>query len=186
MKNYNYPVSKIVVFPGNKDSDVLSSRLENEVIFESKLNTINDKSEVVLELKNSIYKYMNKTLDETNIQHVEYKDLSKKIFESRNDEKFNLLYIHSDNSTTLNELCFNAISQNVEYKSKVNYLKIYKPEEKLLKLLKLKNLPASVFIYHNKIDDEGFKIKQINNSTFINLKRAVEEVSSLLILVCFR
>lgn len=119
---------------------------------------------------------MNKTLDEGNIEHVTYKDLSKKIFESRNDEKFNLLYIHSDNVASLNELCFNAISQKVEYKSKVNYLKIHKPDEKLLKLLKIKSLPASVFIYHNKIDDEGFKIKQITNSTFINLKRAVEEV----------
>lgn len=119
---------------------------------------------------------MNKTLDEGNIEHVTYKDLSKKIFESRNDEKFNLLYIHSDNVASLNELCFNAISQKVEYKSKVNYLKIQKPDEKLLKLLKIKSLPASVFIYHNKIDDEGFKIKQITNSTFINLKRAVEEV----------
>ena len=184
----NYPSSKHNVndvYTSKQNSKVIA-RL-NDSVYENFLASVKDKivsyTGEIVESKLSQFKVNsdNKGDNGSILEIIHYKDLSKKIFEARNSELFNFIYIHDlteqVHQSIYKHIVAKAISSNEDYHEKVKFIEVDNPTEKLLKLLKIKTLPAAMIVYHNKIDDEGFKVHNINNITYIEAKKALEKVN---------
>jgi hypothetical protein len=122
----------------------------------------------------------------SNVKVLQSSDLEYSIIESRNEEKFNLIYIDNDNDNItpeqeeknkLSKLVFDSTSSLEEFSEKIDFGELSFVDETLIKKLKIKTLPAVSLIYHNKIDEEGFKSQTITNITAIEVRKLVENVS---------
>lgn len=104
-------------------------------------------------------------------------ELFKHIFESRNKELYIFLYLENNiyNDTT-NFNIFDIFSTIEEYKDMVVFLSLKNPSEKLIKLLKIKDTPASIVFYHNKISDEGFKNNNNYSINMLSMRKQLEKV----------
>lgn len=114
-------------------------------------------------------------------QIVSSSEFFKIIFESRNKERFNCVFLFNRKPNEINKEfnLFKSLSGLTDY-HKVDFLSLENPNEKVRSLLKVKSLPSISFIYHNKVADEGFKQQNIYNIEFMEIKKLIENVGNLI------
>ena len=131
----------------------------------------------------------------SHVNSIQAKEVSKTIFKSRNDEKYNVLYFYSDeeikraeeadaessSSSYETTRSMQLISQIKEYTDKIDFSFVKNTSAKLMKAFKIDKLPSASIIYHNKRAEEGFKNHKNVNPNFIEMRRLIEEVSILFI-----
>lgn len=194
-KKIGSSIIKIKAFFGSEytEGGIYSSIKNSKVLYDwfslSDEKQANYKSKfyfkILAEIKSSLSNF---TLNEykSNVKVLQSSDLEYSIIESRNEQKFNLIYVDNqddnlipeqEEKNNLSKLIFDATSSLEEFSEKVDFGELSFVDESISKKLKIKTLPAVSLIYHNKIDEEGFKAQSISNITAIEVRKLLESVS---------
>lgn len=126
--------------------------------------------------EDSMYSFIEKKIS-PRTEIITSSQLSRAVFSSRNNQKFTSIFMYNSGESNKELALFKAFSGENMYMKKVDFISLENPTEKLLKLMKVKQLPANVFIFHNKIDEEGFKQQSLYKLNYIDMRKLTENVS---------